>query len=579
MRRLTRETHDLPPQDLASDGSFTSRPLREKRKIPVMKPIGYLSIVLHAHLPFVRHPEYPDFLEEDWLYEAMTETYIPLLQMMERLQHDRVPFALTMSMTPPLCEMLADKLLQDRYIARLERLIELAARQAHKHKGTPFQDAARHAHKELLEVHHDYTTRWKRNLLGAFARLQDESGLAIVTCAATHGFLPLMATDEARRAQIEIGCNNYKRHFGRAPRGIWLPECAYLPGMELLLDDAGIQYTFLESHGLLDGRPKPRLGTARPVCTPIGVMAFGRDQECSHQVWSAEEGYPGDPLYREFYRDLGYDLSEEELGASRHPDGIRRNLGIKYHRITGKVDLSKKEPYVPTWARERAALHAGDFLRNRRRQCAYLRQQNGVTPHLTAPYDAELFGHWWFEGPLWLEFLFRKAAFDQNELVLITPEDYLEREQKHQMLQPSLSSWGANGYYGVWLNHTNEWIYPHLHHAEERMVEATRRITQPTPLQKRILAQMARELVLAQSSDWAFIMTMQTTVPYAEKRTREHIHRFHLLYEQLPLPQDLALLEDIESKDNLFPEIDYKLYHPNGVKHHGAGSAVWTASI
>ncbi|MCK6509011.1 DUF1957 domain-containing protein [Myxococcota bacterium] len=542
-----------------------------------MKPVGYLSILLHAHLPFVRHPEYPDFLEEDWLYEAITETYIPLLQMMERLQRDRVPFALTMSLTPPLCEMLHDTLLQDRYIARLERLLALAERQAHTHKGTRFHEASDHAYHDLKTVHEDYTQRWKRDLLGAFARLQDEGGLSIVTCPATHGYLPLMATDEARHAQIEIGVRNYTRHFGRAPRGIWLSECAYAPGMELLLKDAELQYFFMESHGLLHATPSPRYGTARPICTPAGVMAFGRDQECSHQVWSAEEGYPGDPLYREFYRDLGYDLPQEELGDCRHPDGIRRNLGIKYHRITGKVDLSKKEPYVPTWARERAALHAGDFLRNRIKQCRYLHALHGITPHLTAPYDAELFGHWWFEGPLFLEFLFRKAAFDQDEIQLITPEDYLRLPQSHQVVRPALSSWGANGYYGVWLNHTNEWIYPHLHHAEEQMAQITRRFSSPTTLQKRALNQMARELVLAQSSDWAFIMTMQTTVPYAEKRTREHITRFQTLADQLVRNQiDLPTLQEIESKDNLFPEIDASLYHPKEVRHPGAGAAVWT---
>ncbi|MCB9640013.1 MAG: DUF1957 domain-containing protein [Myxococcales bacterium] len=542
-----------------------------------MKPIGYLSIVLHAHLPFVRHPEYPDFLEEDWLYEAITETYIPLLQMMERLERERVPFALTMSMTPPLCEMLSDKLLQERYVARLERLLDLAERQAHANKGTRFQDAAHHAYQDLKSVHEDYTVRWKHDLIGAFARLQKESGLTIVTCPATHGYLPLMATDEARHAQLQIGVQNYTRHFGRAPRGIWLSECAYAPGMEKLLKDVGLQYYFMESHGLLHATPAPRFGTARPICTPAGVMAFGRDQECSHQVWSAEEGYPGDPLYREFYRDLGYDLPESELGECRHPDGIRRNLGIKYHRITGKVDLSKKEPYVPAWARERAAAHAGDFLRNRLKQCRNLRAAYGVTPHLTAPYDAELFGHWWFEGPLFLEFLFRKAAFDQDEIKLITPEDYLQTEQTHQVVQPALSSWGANGYYGVWLNHTNEWIYPHLHHAEEQMVQLTRRFAEPTTIQRRVLNQMARELVLAQASDWAFIMTMQTTVPYAEKRTREHITRFHALAEQLKRNQiDIVSLEEYEWKDNIFPEIDASHYHPQHVQHPGAGAAVWT---
>ena len=219
---------------------------------------GYLSIVLHAHLPFIRHPEYPDFLEEDWLFEAMTETYIPLLRMMQRLNDDHIRFRLTMSLTPPLCEMLADPLLQERYVSHIDRLSELAELQRREKMGTPFQDAATAQADELLETKRLFEQVWNRQLLPVFRKFQDQGDLEIITCGATHGFLPLMATDEARRAQISIAVANYKKHFGRAPRGIWLPECAFVPGIDALLAENGISF-FRYSQRLPAWSPKSML--------------------------------------------------------------------------------------------------------------------------------------------------------------------------------------------------------------------------------------------------------------------------------------------------------------------------------
>lgn len=522
---------------------------------------GYLSMILHAHLPFIRHPEYPTFLEEDWLFEAITETYIPFLRMMKRLMDDGIYFRLTMSMTPPLCEMLADPLLQERYINYLDNLYELALKQKIAKENTPYHDAAASAEQTLRETRELYIEKWDRQLLPAFKAFQDKGVLEIITCGATHGFLPLMATDEARRAQVGVAINNYRKHFGRDPRGIWLPECAFVPGIDAILADFGIRFFVLESHALTQSNPPARYGTFRPVVTPNGVAAFARDLESSRQVWSAEIGYPGHPDYREFYRDLGYDLPYAEVRPYLHSDGVRRNTGLKFSRITGKMPLDQKEPYVPAWASERAAEHAGNFLHNRQLQCRYLKNVLGTIPHVTSPYDAELYGHWWYEGPQFLEMLMRKTACDQDEIVMITPSEYLDIETVHQEVMPSLSSWGANGFFEVWLNDGNDWIYPHMHCAEERMVELCDRYPNADGLLKRALNQAARELLLAQSSDWAFIITTNTSVEYAEKRTRDHISRFNGLYEQIVQNRlEPKWLEELEWMDSIFQEIDYRIY-------------------
>lgn len=543
-----------------------------------MPSLGSLSLLLHAHLPFVRHPEHPDFLEEDWLYEAITETYLPLARMMERLESDKVDFRLALSITPPLCEMLADPLLQTRYVARLEALVELALRQEREQRGTKFEAATAMYARELREAHRVYTGVWKRDILSVFRRFNETANLELVGSAATHAILPLLATDEGRWAQIAIGMTNHEKHFGVRPRGLWMPECAFAPGLERLLADAGVRWSTVEAHGLQLGTPRPRFGTARPVFTTGGVAMFGRDPESSREVWSSEEGYPGDPLYREFYRDLGWDLPREQLGSLLHTDGLRRAVGLKLHRVTGRVPLDEKEPYVPEWATERASVHAGNFLYKRQHQMRALRSSLGVDPHIIAPYDAELFGHWWYEGPQFLEMLLRRLAAPGSDVRAANPGELIVDAPVHQVVTPALSSWGDKGYFEVWVNSANDWIYKHLHRAEERMVHLAERFPDAEGVERRALDQAARELLLAQSSDWAFIMTSRTTVPYAERRTKEHVARFTALSEQLLAGSvDVAALVDLESKDSCFSEMDYRVFHPGRVWSRGTGTAVATS--
>jgi 1,4-alpha-glucan branching enzyme len=379
---------------------------------------------------------------------------------------------------------------------------------------------------------------WYRgDVLAAFRKFQDWGKIEIITCAATHGFLPLMQRPEAQRAQIAVGVSEYKRHFNRQPRGIWLPECAYAGGIDGLLGESGIKYFFLETHGIVYGSPRPAFGVYAPVYCPSGVAAFSRDMETAHQVWSAEQGYPGDPDYREFFRDAGYDLDYPYVKPYLHSDGERRGIGIKYHRVTGKVSLPDKDVYNPAAAREKAAQHAGNFMFNRERQIEHLSGMLERPPVIVAMYDAELFGHWWYEGIDFLDFLFRKTRFDQNVYEMITPSEYLAKYPQNQRVQPCASSWGDKGYYEVWLNGGNDWIYRHLHVLEERMVE------------------------LAQASDWGFLMTAGTAGSYARKRTETHAGRFLNLFDQIQSDRiDPQTLGTWEGMDNLFPEIDYRVY-------------------
>lgn len=528
-------------------------------------PVGYFSLILHAHLPFVRHPEYPEFLEEDWLYEAITEVYLPLIFIFQNLHEEGVKARLAINVSPPLCEMLADELLQERYTRHLENLFELAGKElARTKKEDPAFSQAAQMYVENLGASLDlWNNRYKRNLIKAFGELQEEGVLEVITCGATHGFLPLISTPESRRVQVQVAVANYRKHFGRQPRGIWLPECAYEPGIEDLLKEAGIEYFIGDTHAILYGDPRPRLGVHAPVVCPNGVAVFARDVETSRQVWSAEVGYPGNALYREFYRDIGWDLPLEYLKPHLHEDGNRRHLGLKYHRISGRdVPQQKKQPYIPALAREKAAQDAAHFIKERIKQAYILRETfEGHPPLVVSPYDAELYGHWWFEGPQFIDFFFRKLFFDQTEIEPATPGDFLDSGIPIQIQHPSASSWGEAGYYKVWLNERNSWMYPYQHDAERKMTDLANHYDDPNETEARVLDQMARELLLAQSSDWAFQIYQGTTVEYSSRRFQSHIHRFDLLYKALESGEvDEDLLTEIESRDNIFPEIDYRIY-------------------
>jgi 1,4-alpha-glucan branching enzyme len=511
----------------------------------------------------VRHPEAPDYLEEEWFFEAITETYGPLLLAFERLMHDGIDFRITVSMSPSLLSMLVDDLLKERYARKLDKLIELADREIDRtwREDRAFHELAkmyRHRFEEIRAL-------WRRydgDLVRAFRAMQDAGKVEVITCTATHPFMPLLDRNWAAfRAQFHTAASTYERLFGRRTQGIWLGECGYTSKLDELMREEGIRFFFVDTHGLLFAEPRPVFGVFAPVYCPSGVAAFGRDVESSKQVWSANEGYPGDPSYRDFYRDIGFDLPLEYIGPYIQPNGLRVFTGFKYHAITHR-QMHGKRPYDPHVAYLRAADHAGNFMFNREKQVEHLFAHMSRKPIVVSPYDAELFGHWWYEGPMFLELLFRKMQYDQGAVAPITPSGYLAEYPTNQVATPCMSSWGYKGYGEFWCDSSNAWVYRHLHKIAERMVELARKFPRPSDVQRRALNQAAREVMLAQSSDWAFIMRTGTTVPYATKRTIDHITRFDRIYRGLIEKGDVdeMFLAEAERRDNLFPDLNYRVY-------------------
>ena len=530
---------------------------------------GYLLMVLHCHLPYVRHPEHEDFLEEDWLCEAVAEAYVPLLETLGRLEADAVPFRLTLSISPTLCEMLANKLLRSRLVRYLDRRVELADREVARTRGTPFAEAAELHRRHYRAVRCAYLERYGGDLIGAFAALRRRGRVELIASAATHALLPLLPTEVARRAQVEAGLRCFERHFGFRPDGFWLPECAYAPGLAELLATCGLRFFFLDTHGVLLAEPRPAMGVFAPLATPAGPHAFGRDVESGKQVWSAQEGYPGDAAYREFHRDLGHDAPLDYLRLGLQQDGVRRASGFKYHRVTGECPLEQKEPYRPREAAARAREHAAHFVAARVEQVGRVAAAIARPPIIVASYDAELFGHWWFEGPLFLEHVARAAA-RTDELGCTTPGRCLERARREgggdgRPAEPATSSWGRGGYFDVWVNDSNDWIYPALHASQLAMERAAARHPHAEGLVRRALNQCARQLMLAQGSDWPFLMYAGTARRYASFRVRSLLERFDALMSQLQRGRPSEpLVAEHEWLDDPFPWLDYRLFAPGG---------------
>lgn len=521
---------------------------------------GHLAVVLHAHLPFVRHPEHPAFLEENWFFEAVTETYLPLLQIMEKWRQDQMDVQLTLTLSPTLCAMLQDPLLQERCLRYLDGLIELAEKETFRTHWQAELNAAAVFYLTRCQNLRQAFLAEERDLVAAFRRLQDWGGLEVITCAATHALLPMLQTHPScLRAQIFVARDEYVRCFGREPRGFWLPECAYAEGIEVPLREAGIRWFLLEAHGLLQAEPRPRYNVFAPIFTPNGLAVFGRDLDSAKQVWSRHEGYPGDPRYRDFYRDIGFDLDLEYVRACLPAAPQRSFTGIKYYAITGSSE--EKRIYDRPAALDAAAQHAQHFLEARWRQIEHLAGVMGRAPIVVCPYDAELFGHWWYEGPEFLDYFARKTFFDQRVFSLTSPSRFLLDYPTQQIAQPSPSSWGEEGYWKVWLNERNQEFYPHLQIAQERMTRLARQFPSAGSVLERALKQAARELMLAQASDWPFIVRANSSPEYARRRFQDHLLRFRNLCDQIEENRiNESWLGQIEQQDNLFPDLDYRYW-------------------
>ena len=511
--------------------------------------LGKLAFVLHAHLPYVRKSE-KNSLEEDWLFQAILESYLPLLQVMESSEKLNDNGKLTISLSPTLLSLLKDPEIKAKFPEWIMTRIDLLNELSREDK----------AYSEfLLKRLQKQLKDWEKcqgDLIIRFKNLSKTGFLDIMTCAATHGYLPILReNEETVIGQIKTAIHFHENIFEFKPLGIWLPECAYYENLDNILLNCGIRYAVLDGHGILNSKPRPRYGVYAPICSRRGVAFFGRDSESTLPVWSSREGFPGHGSYREFHKDLGWELplsKLEEKGIS-----CNRPLGLKYHRITNSaIPLGEKEFYREKEANNKAKEDAENYLLQRSKQLKNLNISTSFNPILIAPFDAELFGHWWYEGPIFLNHIFQNST--KYSIKLTHLKDILSNKPQIQICDPSPSSWGQGGYHNYWLNDKNSWIVPEISKAGEIFTRIVSR-NSFDDIKRRILKQAARELLLAQSSDWSFILRAGTTTELAKDRINRHLSRFWELIEYLDKEcKNYSLLEKIETEDRIFPEINIK---------------------
>lgn len=559
-----------------------------------MAGLGAFTFVLHSHLPYVRLAgRWPH--GEEWLHEAIVETYIPLLNVLYDLKNEGIRYKLNIGLTPVLAEQLADPLILQNLEAYLDTRIAAArADIGYFEQGEHYDPHLRYLASWYDGIYQgiksSFQKRFNRDLIGAFRTLQDEGYIEIVASAATHAYLPLLSRDSTIHAQLKTGVRSYERMFGVKPRAVWLPECAYRPaiddggvrrpGLEKFLAALDLRVFFGESHAITGGRPvaagtanvvggysgiDPDYGIAlaptseRPT-TPYeayyvanssvggatggssGVAIIARNEKTGQQVWSADWGYPGDFDYREFHR-------KSDRG------------GLQYWRVTGKnIDLGQKDSYHPDWAAYKVDQHAehyvhlvGDLIRS------YAKKSEGYGLVMSS-YDTELFGHWWFEGVSWLGKVLRYLTTDKN-VDLVTVSEYLEANAPRETLNIPESSWGAGGTHDVWDNADNHWMWQPIHEMEARMEALAQKYGAPDPDVRAVLNQAARESLLAQSSDWQFQVTSKQAADYATQRFNSHVERFDKLASSVEKGKpDRALADELYELDKVFADIDYRWF-------------------
>ena len=529
-----------------------------------MSSCGSFALVLHSHIPYCRKSGVWPFGEE-WVFEAMAETYIPIIDMLSATEDNGFEPRIAVSLSPVLAEQLADCYMKSRFLEYAEMRKKAAVHDAERYESEHDDRLALLAaeYAEYYEYVADrFSNHYGGDLLSAIASLASRGMIELLATAATHAYLPLLSEERAR-VQMRLGCEACERHFGVRPRGAWLPECGYRPGaIERLLTECGIDYFIVDTHAVAAGAVRqvygaeakcsgaapagycvsPSMAALRPyMLAGSQVSVFARDEVTAAQVWSRETGYPGDGNYREFHRR----------------DSVS---GLQYWRVTSKLlDLGQKQLYDPVVANETAQEHARHFVELVAARLARYQDACGEPGLIVAPYDMELFGHWWHEGTAWLRHVLTMLARDER-VALTTPGAYLASHRPTGKISMSECSWGHGGRHGTWANADTEWMWESLARAEalHRSLSNKRNTLRGTFLA--MADQAGRELILLEASDWPFLVTTRQAKEYAEERFLRHLGDFEALAGAALSGVDddaaMAVLTSAASRDSLFAWVD-----------------------
>ncbi|MEM7808803.1 MAG: 1,4-alpha-glucan branching protein domain-containing protein [Planctomycetota bacterium] len=550
------------------------------------EPIGNLCLVLHGHMPYVlNHGDYPH--GEAWLYEAAAETHLPILDMIGEVALLQKRPAITIGMMPVLLEQLAHDRFKTGFVKYLHGRIDKAKQDRKEFEADGDQHSAYLASRweEWFGDRLAQFERIGRDIPGEFAKRYAEGHIELLTSNATHAYMPLVLNDQMLAAQMKCGVATSEKHLGKKPSGMWLPECAYRPhwphwmpsvlfdnardrsGVETFMEQQGITHFFVESHLVQNATPMGHrhdgnfyLGAGgraggNDTLEPVGVAseprdasvhAFARHPKVSEQVWSGSIGYPANGKYLEFHRKRG-------------------ERGLRYHKITStKTPLSAKDPYYPDDIPSLIHEHASHFCDTVRSTLWDYNRFTGRRGTVVASFDAELFGHWWFEGPRFLRDVILNLAGDEH-VRLSTASEVLERDPADKVMRLPEGSWGENGDHTVWANDSVKWWWEIEYRAEGEFLKQLHSLPWKTNADVRVLLEKAgRQLLLLQASDWAFVIHTQGAVDYGIQRIADHATNFGRLIDaagHVATGGELSDVQKVEianadAHDVIFQDID-----------------------
>lgn len=463
---------------------------------------GLFTLVLHTHLPWLaHHGRWP--VGEEWLYQSWAASYLPLLRVLRTLADEGRSGLLTLGLTPVVTAQLDDPYSlsgMHHWLAnwRLRGLEATTLRDRDGLRAFGFRE-----HDEADRALDDFEVHWRHGASPALRALIDTGTVELLGGPLAHPFQPLLAP-RLREFALREGLADAAARFAHTPAGIWAPECAYAPGMEELYAAAGVR------HFMVDG---PSLHGDTALGRPVGgsdVVAFGRDLQVSYRVWSPKSGYPGHAAYRDFHT---YD----------------HTTGLKPARVTGRnVPSQEKAPYDPDRASAAVDDHVADFVEIVRRRLISESERIGRPAHVVAAFDTELFGHWWYEGPAWLERVLRalpEAGVRVGTLAQATAEGYVGDPVE---LPPS--SWGSGKDWQVWAGEqVADLVQLNAEVVDTALVTVDKALEQAgtpgmQPARDRVADQILRETLLTVSSDWPFMVSKDSAADYARYRAHLHAH-------------------------------------------------------
>jgi 1,4-alpha-glucan branching enzyme len=523
-----------------------------------------ISLALSLHAPFVRHPEASRSREEQWFFESLSETWLPLLEVFDRLDSEHIPFKVALSLSPTLCHMLRDEYLLESYLKYTDRQIVFGLRELERTSNAQRMEQRRLAldfYNQTVDRRVFFTERFDGNILRAFDYYHRKGRVELLTTAATHAFLPFYAGyPEAIQAQIETAVASHRSAFGRNPQGFWLPELGWSAELDRYLRSYNFSYTIVDTHGLVAPDLAESRGSFYPVRTAAGVYVFARDFYSRQKLEENREPWRMDPLYRDCQRDAGYELPAEAVGAFLGSTGARTQTGYKYWAAGNKP--GDQHIYDPDKAKARAKQFAVSFLDARISRLKAAGEYLEEHPICLCAYDADIFGRFWSEGPVFIEALFREGA-RRDGLQFITPSEYLYKQDlgSFRTVMPEFSSWGFNGYGEMWLDASNDWLYRHALRSLERMIELAERFPNETGIKERALNQAARETLLVQNSDWPKMLYRQENAAYARNQLESALRNFTTIYEALGSNYiSTEWLTGLERRHNIFPAMNYRVF-------------------